>query len=227
MPRYKDEPPAMRVYTVCDESRYLIVRNVAALGCQEELHKLFASYGPVEDCKPMHAEESEPFTEVYRIKFQHVNNARFAKRKLDDFVFFGNQLHVSYAPEFEDLSDTKDKLECRRRDVIARIRAGGTASSQNSVSHSLDSSHQLLGSQTASSLHKASSKQQFQIAQTSHVKAAVLSHVSSNEDYFPNASMNRTVQMVRDKLDKIKSSIESSEIGAPMKKARVDNRRRI
>lgn len=227
MPRYKDGPPAIRVYTVCDESRYLIVRNVPSLGCQEELHKLFAGYGPVEDCKPMHAEESEPFTDVYWIKFQHVNNARFAKRKLDDFVFFGNQLQVSYAPEFEDLSDTKDKLECRRRDVITRIRAGGPASSQNSVSHGLDFSHQLLQGQTSSSLCMTSSKQQLQIAQASHVKAAVLSHVSSNEDYFPNASMNRTVQIVRDKLDKIASSAESSEVGAPRKKARVDNRRRI
>lgn len=25
MPRYKDEPPAVRVYTVCDESRFLSV----------------------------------------------------------------------------------------------------------------------------------------------------------------------------------------------------------
>lgn len=46
---------------------------------------------------------------------------RFAKRKLDDFVFLGNQLQVSYAPHFESLSDTKDKLEGRRREVLARL----------------------------------------------------------------------------------------------------------
>lgn len=46
---------------------------------------------------------------------------RFAKRKLDDFVFFGNKLQVSYAPQFESLSDTMDKLEGRRREVLARL----------------------------------------------------------------------------------------------------------
>nr|POF08011.1 hypothetical protein CFP56_17741 [Quercus suber] len=37
MAPYKDEPPAVCVYTVCDESRYLIVRNVLALGCGDDL----------------------------------------------------------------------------------------------------------------------------------------------------------------------------------------------
>ena len=46
---------------------------------------------------------------------------RFAKKKLDEFVFLGNRLQVSYAPQFESLSDTKDKLEGRRREVLARL----------------------------------------------------------------------------------------------------------
>ncbi|KAH1158851.1 hypothetical protein GLYMA_11G125900v4 [Glycine max] len=45
MPRYKDESPAVRVYTVCDESRYLIVRNVPefyipTVGKEKQLHML-------------------------------------------------------------------------------------------------------------------------------------------------------------------------------------------
>lgn len=40
---------AIRVYTLCQESRYLIVRNVPALGCIDELVKLFALYGPIEE----------------------------------------------------------------------------------------------------------------------------------------------------------------------------------
>ncbi|KAJ4894338.1 RNA-binding (RRM/RBD/RNP motifs) family protein [Raphanus sativus] len=44
---------------------------------------------------------------------------RFAKRKLDDSVFLGNRLQISYAPEFESLSDTKDKLETRRKEVLS------------------------------------------------------------------------------------------------------------
>ena len=46
---------------------------------------------------------------------------RFAKKKLDEFVFLGNRLQVSYAPQFESLSDTKDKLEGRRREVLAQL----------------------------------------------------------------------------------------------------------
>lgn len=46
---------------------------------------------------------------------------RFAKRKLDEYVFLGNRLQVSYAPQFETLSDTKEKLECRRKEVLARL----------------------------------------------------------------------------------------------------------
>ncbi|XP_030974513.1 RNA-binding protein 48-like [Quercus lobata] len=124
MAPYKDEPPAVRIYTVCQVSvscRYLIVRNVPALGCGDDLFKLFSSYGDVEESKPMDAEDCEPFTHVFWIKFRLVNNARFAKKKLDEFVFLGNRLHVSYAPQFESLSDTKDKLEGRRREVLARL----------------------------------------------------------------------------------------------------------
>lgn len=121
MPRSKDEAPAVRVYTVCDESKYLIVRNVSALGCEDELLKLFGTLGEVEECKPMDAEDCEAFTDVYWMKFRQVNNARFAKRKLDESVFLGNRLQVSYAQQYESLSDTKEKLEGRRKEVFARL----------------------------------------------------------------------------------------------------------
>lgn len=84
MTQNRDEPPAVRVYTICDESRlvciiiwdcswdesnsyeyfnpnhlnsfntsslyrYLIVRNVPALGCGDDLLNLFASYGDIEE----------------------------------------------------------------------------------------------------------------------------------------------------------------------------------
>ena len=56
------------------------------------------------------------------LSLDHNNLAfRFAKRKLDEFVFLGNRLQVSYAPEFESLLDTKEKLEVRRREVLARL----------------------------------------------------------------------------------------------------------
>ena len=51
---------------------------------------------------------------------------RIAKRKMDDYVFFGNPLHVCYAPEFETLDDLEAKLLRRKQDVHTRLRVNGT-----------------------------------------------------------------------------------------------------
>ncbi|KAG2311676.1 hypothetical protein Bca52824_023233 [Brassica carinata] len=58
---------------------------------------------------------------------------RFAKRKLDESVFLGNRLQISYAPEFESLSDTKDKLETRRKEVLSRSNPQKAKSSVSQV----------------------------------------------------------------------------------------------
>ncbi|KAJ0229851.1 hypothetical protein HA466_0312780 [Hirschfeldia incana] len=117
-----------RVYTVCDESRYLVVRNVPALGCGDDLVRLFSTYG--EESKPMDAEDCDEFTDVYWIKFCLIANSRFAKRKLDDSVFLGNRLQISYPPEFESLSDTKDKLETRRKEFFLQKKKKESSESQ-------------------------------------------------------------------------------------------------
>lgn len=57
----------------------------------------------------------------YRVLSFYLYVYRFAKKKLDEHVFLGNRLQVSYASHFESLSDTKDKLEGRRREVMARL----------------------------------------------------------------------------------------------------------
>ncbi|CAK9312354.1 unnamed protein product [Citrullus colocynthis] len=221
-----DEPPAVRVYTVCDESRYLTVRNVPALGCGDDLLKLFSSYGNLEECTPMDAEECDEFTDVYFVKFHLVTNARFAKRKLDEFVFLGNRLQVSYAPEFESLLDTKEKLEVRRREVLARLDSGrprGSAVSSTTAkllnpSHS----HYTLGQKN--SLEK---RNYGDAALISNPHVSEITRVSSDQDYFASESMNQTVHLVREKLDKIQSSSEHLQAGPASKKSRMDNRRRI
>ncbi|XP_065875284.1 uncharacterized protein [Euphorbia lathyris] len=231
MPRYKDEPTAVRVYTVCDESRYLIVRNVPALGCGDDLLKLFASYGDVEDLKPMDAEDCESFTDVYWIKFRFVSNARFAKRKLDEFVFLGNRLQVSYAPEFETLSDTQDKLEGRRKEVLSRLNSG--RSNGPRVHNSSTSSETLLRApapQTDYISHHLDYNQFGSSAESNHkpqINNPPITRVSSDQEYFPSNSMNHTVKLVREKLNKIESSAEHLEAAPASKKTRVDNRRRI
>ena len=67
---------------------------------------------------------SEPFTDVYWIKFCSIDAAKLAKRKTDNRSFFGKDLHVCYAPEFEGIQDTREKLEQRRRFVARKIRGG-------------------------------------------------------------------------------------------------------
>ncbi|KMZ59541.1 RNA-binding protein 48 [Zostera marina] len=227
MPRNKEHLPAVCVYTVCDESRYLIVRNVPSFGCGEEISKLFGSYGPLEDCKPMDAEDCAPFTDTYWIKFQHINNARFAKRKLDDTVFLGNKIQVCYASQFEDLSDTKEKLEARRREVIARIKSGGVKVTM-SHSNGPNSSHQeSLQHDPVFPKEINSAERRNYITSANSSDTNILGHVSSNKDYFPSSSMNETVKVVRDKLDKISSTGLYPDAEPELKKKRTDNRRRI
>ncbi|KAG4385225.1 hypothetical protein AAZX31_12G048300 [Glycine max] len=172
-------------------------------------------------CKPMDAEDCEKYTDVFWIKFRLVNNARFAKRKLDDFVFFGNKLQVSYAPQFESLSDTMDKLEGRRREVLARLNP------RRSKETTASSSKPRITSKTNCSQHLDSNARDVELKGGSHSGNFPIRMVSSNEDYFASNSMNQTVSLVRDKLDKIQSSGENTKAGSASKKQRVDNRKRI
>ncbi|XP_078431847.1 uncharacterized protein LOC144703537 [Wolffia australiana] len=232
MPGDRDELPAVRVYTVCDESRYLIVRNVPALGCGQELEKLFSSFGEIEECKPMDAENAESFTDVFWIKFFKDTNARFAKRKLDEFVFYGNRLQISYAPQFESLSDTVEKLEGRRKEVLLRLKflpgmAGKSEAPKTPVSsqsHSrFSSSYDVV---TASS--STSCFQQERLNQSVKVKSdAVMAHVSSGKEYFSSQSMNNTAIMVREKLEKIAQSNVNYDVDQQSKKVFPEKRRRI
>ncbi|KAI3830048.1 hypothetical protein L1987_04180 [Smallanthus sonchifolius] len=217
MPRNKDETPAVRVYTVCDESKYLIVRNVPALGCGDELRKLFGGYGEIDEFVPLDDEDCEPFTDVYWIKFHHVHNARFAKRKLDESVFIGNRLQVSYAPQYESLDDTKEKLEGRREEVITRLNPGRSKSAGSKSSHKNFISGPLNIQQ--------SDPREIQPQHTIHSQTFP-STVSSNQDYFPVESMNQTVRLVRGKLNKIESDADTLKAGSS-KRPRNDNRRRI
>ncbi|KAH7674440.1 hypothetical protein IHE45_08G073400 [Dioscorea alata] len=131
------------------------------------------------------------------------NFCKIAKRKLDESVFLGNRLHVSYAPEFESPSDTKEKLEGRKKEVINRVKS------------SRDNSGQHWRRETAMS------------SRTPNAENSIKTHVSSNKDYFSSSSMNVTVQLVRDKLEKIQSSSDCLQAEPSSKRPRIDNRRRI
>ena len=47
---------------------------------------------------------------------------RYAKKKLDMRSFYGGMLHVCYAPEYETVDDTRQKLIERRKIVAKKCR---------------------------------------------------------------------------------------------------------
>lgn len=54
--------------------------------------------------------------------FHIVHLCRIAKRFIDDKNFYGGSLHVFYVPELESISETKEKLLQRQKDVNIRIK---------------------------------------------------------------------------------------------------------
>uniref|UniRef100_A0A8C5Q7L6 RNA-binding protein 48 n=1 Tax=Leptobrachium leishanense TaxID=445787 RepID=A0A8C5Q7L6_9ANUR len=117
--KYRDgrRPRAVKVYTINLESRYLLIQGVPAIGVMKELVEQFALYGVIEEYNALDEYPTEEFTEVYLLKFQRLQSARVAKRKMDERSFFGGLLHVCYAPEFETVQETREKLQDRRRFV--------------------------------------------------------------------------------------------------------------
>ncbi|NXW64264.1 RBM48 protein, partial [Eurystomus gularis] len=103
------------VYTINLESRYLLIQGVPALGVMKELVEQFALYGAIEEYHALDEYPAEEFTEVYLIKFQKLQCARVAKKKMDERSFFGSLLHACYAPEFETVQETREKLQDRRK----------------------------------------------------------------------------------------------------------------
>ncbi|NXP23805.1 RBM48 protein, partial [Scytalopus superciliaris] len=104
-----------QVYTINLESRYLLIQGVPALGVMKELVEQFALYGAIEEYHALDEYPAEQFTEVYLLKFQKLQCARVAKKKMDEQSFFGSLLHVCYAPEFETVQETREKLQDRRK----------------------------------------------------------------------------------------------------------------
>ncbi|KAH6933336.1 hypothetical protein HPB50_014350 [Hyalomma asiaticum] len=101
---------AVKVFTINQESCYLLISNVSAVGAGEDLRDACLEYGDIDDYHAVDGYDTEEFTETYLVKFARVQSARIAKKKLDETSFFGAVLHVCYAPEFETLDETRRKI---------------------------------------------------------------------------------------------------------------------
>jgi len=64
------------VYTVSQESRYLLVQGIPALGIYEDLVKEFALYGAIEEYRLLDDYPAEQFTDVMLVKFVRIQSAR-------------------------------------------------------------------------------------------------------------------------------------------------------
>lgn len=126
--KYRDgrKDTAVKVYTINQESVYLLIQGVPAVGAQSDLQALCEQYGEVDFIQPLDEYPCEEFTEVYVVKYHWFPAARTAKKHLDDKSFFGGTLHVCYAPEFETVSDTRQKLQERRKFVAWKTKTTAT-----------------------------------------------------------------------------------------------------
>ncbi|XP_071158888.1 RNA-binding protein 48-like [Mytilus edulis] len=127
-PLYREgrNPKAVKVYTVNQESQYLMIQDVPALGTTQELIKLCAVHGAVEEYRLLDEFPTvDRYTDVVLVKFRRILSARHAKKKLDNWSFFGGVLHVTYAPEYESVEETRVKLQDRRKGIAARLRILG------------------------------------------------------------------------------------------------------
>ncbi|XP_071539934.1 uncharacterized protein [Panulirus ornatus] len=122
---------AVKVYTVNDESKYIIINGVPAIKIVSELQRLCLKYGDIECLQLLPEYPHEEYTEVYLLKYHKIRSARFAKTQLDGKSFYGGVLHVCYAPELETVEETREKLHDRRRTVAALTRYRQDASSVN------------------------------------------------------------------------------------------------
>ncbi|KAK1130927.1 hypothetical protein K0M31_017232 [Melipona bicolor] len=113
---------SVKVYTVNDESKHLMICGVPKLQLGEEVRKLVEPYGTIEKIYIVPDYPTEEFTETYYMQYVHIQSARIAKRYVDGKNFYGGLLHVFYVPELESISDTKEKLLQRQKEVAVRIK---------------------------------------------------------------------------------------------------------
>ncbi|KAI9492765.1 hypothetical protein BDB00DRAFT_788421 [Zychaea mexicana] len=121
-PGYRDSktPRAVKVYSIAQESRYLVYENVPALGLVDNLTAQCQSFGSVQQHGMLDSHAaSDEFHDVVWVQFATVMSARKAKRTMDDRPFFANVLRVSYAPEFETVEDFRNKLQERHRSAAS------------------------------------------------------------------------------------------------------------
>ncbi|CAH1642846.1 unnamed protein product [Spodoptera littoralis] len=111
---------AVKAYSINNESKHLLVFGVPALNLRQETKALFSKFGKLQFNLTKYP--AEQFTETYHANFEDIQSARLAKKMLDTKNYYGGHLHISYAPEFETVEETRQKLMLRKQNVIGRLK---------------------------------------------------------------------------------------------------------
>lgn len=98
-----------------------MIRNIPVTDVIPDLIKQLALYGAIEEYDIVTDLPSAPFTQTVRVKFQLVSAARQAKNKMNKTSFFGQDLWIQYAPEYESVQDVEWKLRGRKIAVMKRL----------------------------------------------------------------------------------------------------------
>ncbi|KAI7862016.1 hypothetical protein BDF14DRAFT_1861110 [Spinellus fusiger] len=116
--RHSLTPRAVKVYSIAQESRHLVLINVPSLGLSGEVLTLCSNYGTVEEVLMMdHHEHATEFTDVFYVRMDSVVSARRLKKSIDDKPFYANLLTIAYAPDYETVHDARLKLQ-QRKDTL-------------------------------------------------------------------------------------------------------------
>lgn len=113
----------VKVYTIAQESKYLLIQNLPSIGgVLEQLLPHLNQHGPVEQhwrLDGYQSKDDEEFIDTVLVQYRQIEHARRSKYFLDDWNFLGAHLHICYAPECESVDDLREKVQ-ERRTIVQR-----------------------------------------------------------------------------------------------------------
>lgn len=120
--REPKKPRAVCVYTIAQESRYVIIENLSAIGIIEEFIRHCGKFGTVQNYRMLddHPSSTEHL-DVCWVQYDEISSARYAKRMMDDKVYCYQRLRVNYAPEYETHDDIRAKFQDRFQAIHKRL----------------------------------------------------------------------------------------------------------
>lgn len=121
----------MRVYTPSLESRYLLLKNIPRLNLIKELQAEIEREYNTEVQKIWYLDDPDTFTldeialgyhqqDALVLQVPSVQVAAVIKRKFPKRGFYGRKVYVQYAPEWEGVEETREKMRARVEAVRQR-----------------------------------------------------------------------------------------------------------